>query len=175
MSIETVQIDKKRPTLMIATPMYGGMCVGQYAAALMLTPTILGNHGMGTYYSYMTNESLITRARNYCVDEFLRSDAQHLMFIDSDIGFNPQDIIAMMALQTEESEYDVIAAPYPKFFGCDTTMAPISFAIEPVSSDEPSSTTMILSVIFFNLTKTEAIFFSSLNAGMPITIFKLQL
>jgi hypothetical protein len=37
-----------------------------------------------------------------------------MLFIDSDIGFNPQDVIAMMALQTPESEYDVIAGPYPK-------------------------------------------------------------
>ena len=84
------------PRILIATPMYGGMCVGQYAAALMLTPTILGNHGMGTYYSYMTNESLITRARNRCVHEFLQTDATHLMFIDADIGFNPHDIAKLV-------------------------------------------------------------------------------
>jgi hypothetical protein len=36
------------------------------------------------------------------------------MFIDSDIGFDPRDIIAMMALQSEDSEYDVLAGPYPK-------------------------------------------------------------
>jgi hypothetical protein len=48
------------------------------------------------------------------VDEFMRSDATHLMFIDSDIGFNPQDVIALMALMTDESDYDVIGGPYPK-------------------------------------------------------------
>jgi hypothetical protein len=37
-----------------------------------------------------------------------------MLFIDSDIGFNPQDVIAMMALQTPESPYDVMAGPYPK-------------------------------------------------------------
>jgi hypothetical protein len=36
------------------------------------------------------------------------------MFIDSDIGFSPQDVIALLALQTDESEYDVIGGPYPK-------------------------------------------------------------
>jgi hypothetical protein len=63
---------------------------------------------------FLFNESLITRARNYCVDEFLRSDAQHLMFIDSDIGFNPQDVIALMALQAQDEKYDIIGGPYPK-------------------------------------------------------------
>jgi hypothetical protein len=64
---------------------------------------------------FLFNESLITRARNYCCDEFMRSDAQHMMFIDSDIGFNPQDVIALMALQAKEPEkYDIIGGPYPK-------------------------------------------------------------
>jgi hypothetical protein len=63
---------------------------------------------------FLFNESLITRARNYCVDEFMRSEMQHLMFIDSDIGFSPQDVIALMALQTQNEEYDIIGGPYPK-------------------------------------------------------------
>jgi hypothetical protein len=44
----------------------------------------------------------------------MRSGATHLMFIDSDIGFNPQDVIALLAMQNDESEYDVIGGPYPK-------------------------------------------------------------
>ena len=63
---------------------------------------------------YLFNESLITRARNYVVDEFMRSGATHLMFIDSDIGFNPNDVLTLMGLQTDDSEYDVIGGPYPK-------------------------------------------------------------
>jgi hypothetical protein len=63
---------------------------------------------------FLFNESLITRARNYCVDEFMRSGASHLMFIDSDIGFNPQDVLALLALMSEDSPYDVMGGPYPK-------------------------------------------------------------
>jgi hypothetical protein len=47
-------------------------------------------------------------------DEFMRSPAEHLMFIDSDIGYTPQDIIALMALQTLHADYDIIGGPYPK-------------------------------------------------------------
>ena len=53
-------------------------------------------------------------ARNYCVDEFLRSDCTHLMFIDSDIGFNANDIMTMLALMSDDSDYDVLTGPYPK-------------------------------------------------------------
>jgi hypothetical protein len=71
-------------------------------------------YGIQLQFYFLFNESLITRARNYCADEFLRSGATHLMFIDSDIGFSANDVIAMLALQSDESEYDVMCGPYPK-------------------------------------------------------------
>jgi hypothetical protein len=85
-----------------------------YARSVADLAAICAKYQIPLQLYYLFNESLITRARNYCVDEFLRSDATHLMFIDSDIGFNPQDVIALLALQTEESDYDVIGGPYPK-------------------------------------------------------------
>jgi hypothetical protein len=100
--------------LFVATPMYGGVCNGMYTRSLCDLTALCVRYGIEVRSYFLFNESLITRARNYCVDEFIRSDAEHLLFIDSDIGFNPQDVIAMMALQTPESEYDVLAAPYPK-------------------------------------------------------------
>ena len=63
---------------------------------------------------FLFNESLITRARNYACDEFMRSGASHLLFIDADIGFSAQDVLGMLALQREESPFDIIGAPYPK-------------------------------------------------------------
>jgi glycosyltransferase involved in cell wall biosynthesis len=94
--------------------MYGGQCNGIYTRTICELTALCVKYGIEVRSYFLFNESLITRARNYCVDEFLRSDAEHLLFIDSDIGFNPQDVIAMMALQSPESAYDVIAAPYPK-------------------------------------------------------------
>ena len=100
--------------LFVATPMYGGACAGMYARSIADLSAICTRYGITLQLYYLFNESLITRARNYCVDEFMRSDATHLMFIDSDIGFNPNDVIALLALQDEESPYDVIGGPYPK-------------------------------------------------------------
>ena len=112
-----IQIDieaLRRRKLFVATPMYGGQCNGIYTRSICDLTALCVKYGIEVRSYFLFNESLITRARNYCVDEFLRSDAEHLLFIDSDIGFNPQDVIAMMALQSPESPYDVIAAPYPK-------------------------------------------------------------
>jgi glycosyltransferase involved in cell wall biosynthesis len=104
----------RKRKLFVATPMYGGQCNGMYTRSLCDLTAMCVKYGIELRSYFLFNESLITRARNYCVDEFLRSDAEHLLFIDSDIGFNPQDVIAMMALQEPDSPYDVIAGPYPK-------------------------------------------------------------
>lgn len=100
--------------LMVATPMYGGQCAGMYARSIADLSAWCARHEIGLQLYYLFNESLITRARNYCVDEFLRSDCTHLMFIDSDIGFNPQDVIAMLAMMSDDSPYDIMGGPYPK-------------------------------------------------------------
>ena len=100
--------------LFLATPMYGGQCAGMYTRSIADLSAICAKHEIQLQLYYLFNESLVTRARNYCVDEFLRSEATHFMFIDSDIGFNPQDVIALLALQSDESDYDVVGGPYPK-------------------------------------------------------------
>ena len=104
----------RKNKLFIATPMYGGMCAGMFTRSVADLSALCASNGIQIQFYFLFNESLITRARNYCCDEFMRSDATHMMFIDSDIGFNPRDIIALMGLQTEDSEYDVIGGPYPK-------------------------------------------------------------
>jgi glycosyltransferase involved in cell wall biosynthesis len=107
--------DLRKRKLFVATPMYGGQCAGMFAKSTADLSAICTQYGIPLQFYYLFNESLITRARNYCVDEFMRSEAEHLMFIDSDIGFNPQDVIALMALQAgDPDKYDIIGGPYPK-------------------------------------------------------------
>ena len=101
--------DLRKRSLMIATPMYGGQCMGAYAKACIDLNTVCMKYGVNVQFMYLFNESLITRARNYLVDEFLRSTATHLMFIDSDIDFNPMDVLALLAL-----DKPIIGGAYPK-------------------------------------------------------------
>jgi hypothetical protein len=101
--------------LMVATPMYGGQCAGMFTRSIADLSALCAQWGIPLQMYFLFNESLITRARNYCCDEFMRSKMQHLMFIDSDIGFNPQDVLALMQLQIDNpSEYNIIGGPYPK-------------------------------------------------------------
>jgi hypothetical protein len=107
LKISVEQLRQKK--LFIATPMYGGMCLGMYMKACLDLQALCAQYGMESRFSFIFNESLITRARNYLVDEFLRSGYTHLLFIDADIHFTPQDVLALIAI-----DKDIIGAPYPK-------------------------------------------------------------
>lgn len=101
--------DLRQKKLFVATPMYGGQCNGLYMKACLDLQGLCTQYGIEVRFSFLFNESLITRARNYLVDEFLRSNMTHLLFIDSDIHFNPQDVLALLAI-----DKDIIGGPYPK-------------------------------------------------------------
>ena len=109
MEIQVKVEDLKNHKVFIATPMYGGMAHGMYIKSCLDLQTTLGKYGIETKFSFLFNESLITRARNYLVDEFLRSGYTHLLFIYSDVHYNPEDVVALLAL-----DKDVIGGPYPK-------------------------------------------------------------
>lgn len=104
----------RKRKLFLGVPMYGGNCVGMFAKSLADMTAMFAVNGIELRSYFLFNESLITRARNYICDEFMRSDCTHMMFIDADIGFDPRDVIAMLALMSDDSDYDVLAGPYPK-------------------------------------------------------------
>jgi hypothetical protein len=57
----------------------------------------------------MTNESLISRARNTLTAKFLHTkESTHLMFIDADIGWEPWHLLVML-----DAQKDVIGGLYP--------------------------------------------------------------
>ena len=95
--------------IFVATPMYGGQCAGYYTQSIMELNMLLQKSGVEAQYSFMFNESLITRARNALTNGFLKSGCTHLLFIDSDIKFRATDIMAML-----EADKDIICGIYPK-------------------------------------------------------------
>lgn len=114
MQIQISVEELRKRKLFVATPAYGGQTAGMYTRSVSDLTALSAHYGIETKLFMLFNESLITRARNYCVDEFLRSDSTHLMFIDADIGFKAQDVVTMLALQSDESPYDILCGPYPK-------------------------------------------------------------
>ena len=107
--------DLRQYSLFVGTPMYGGNCSGLFTKSCTDLALVCGAHGIPLKFYYLFNESLVQRARNYVVDEFLRSDCTHLLFIDSDIGFQARDVLAMLGIQGSDPEkYNIVTGPYPK-------------------------------------------------------------
>ena len=95
--------------IMIATPMYGGMCTGHYVAGLIGSLNVLRGQNITAYWAQIMNESLITRARNELARMFLESDLTHLMFVDADIHFPQTAIFDLL-----EADKDIVCGIYPK-------------------------------------------------------------
>ena len=93
----------------IATPCYGCSMTARYAASLIRLQALAIRHGIQLTIDHMGNESLIPRARNIYCGRFLKSPSTHLLFIDSDIGFDPSTVIRMLL-----HDKDVVTAIYPK-------------------------------------------------------------
>jgi hypothetical protein len=109
----------KGKSLHVLTPMYGGMCTGNFLESFVnLVMTMSGTMPLPGgqriqlpfALTYSWNESLISRGRNRLVDAFLKnSECTHALMIDADIGFKPSDVLAML-----EWDKPVIAAPCAK-------------------------------------------------------------
>lgn len=95
--------------LFIATPMYGGQCTGQYTQSLLGLTGLLAARGVSTLTGFIFNESLVTRARNALAHSFLQTDATHLLFIDADMRFEPEDVPPMIA-----AHVPILCGLYPK-------------------------------------------------------------
>ena len=107
---DEIKVTPAKPiTVMIATPMYGGMCTGAYVQGLLFTISTLRERGINVFWCQITNESLITRARNEMARIFLERELDYLMFIDADIGFGPDAVATLLA-----ADRDVACGIYPK-------------------------------------------------------------
>ena len=107
--LKEVAEEQKRPTMMVATPMYGGMCTGHYLNGILSLSKRMAEVRVPLYYGYLINESLITRARNELTRLFLEKGLDYLMFIDADIQFTGQDVASLMA-----ADKDIVCGIYPK-------------------------------------------------------------
>jgi len=93
---------------MIATPMYGGLCTSNYTDSLINNICDLAQNKIHFSWGFLSNESLIQRARNHLVNGFLQTSATHLMFIDADIEFPRNSIRKLL-----DAEKEVIVGLYP--------------------------------------------------------------
>lgn len=83
--------------VMVATPSYGALVATSYVQGLLDLYDTADEYGFGLAVNFNSFDSLITRARNTMVAEFLADDRfTHLMWIDGDIGFKGADVVRLL-------------------------------------------------------------------------------
>ena len=105
-----VNIDYLKTTKVhICMPCYGGMLTEATFMSYIKWANTARQLGIDWTVETMTNESLITRARNTLTAKFLSNpDSTHLMFIDADIGWEPWHLLVML-----NRDVDIIGGLYP--------------------------------------------------------------
>lgn len=105
-----VNIDYLKTTRVhICMPCYGGMLTESCFMSYIKWSNACRQLGIDWTMETMTNESLISRARNTLTAKFLNNkDSTHLMFVDADIGWEPWHLLVML-----NRDVDVIGGLYP--------------------------------------------------------------
>lgn len=98
-----------QPFLVIGTPCYGRQVTDLYAASLLKLQMACHSRKIRLLVHLLGSEALITRARQNVVAHFLANEAAtHLLFIDADVGFEPDQVFRLL-----DFDADVTAAIYP--------------------------------------------------------------
>jgi len=156
-----VNLDYLRTTRVhFAMPCYGGQLTEQTFMSYIKWANMARQLGIDWTVETMTNESLISRARNTLTAKFLATEGStHLMFVDADIGWEPWHLLVML-----DAQKDVIGGLYPM------KSMPIKWCVNgiPGAAEDPNSNLIEVSKTGtgFLLIKREV--FEKLN-GHPAT------
>jgi len=102
-----IWLKNERPvSLFVATPVHSDVSM-HYAQTMLELQKECMKRNMRVMFQMMKS-SLITQGRNLCVSYFLNTDFTHMLFVDSDIAFDPHAIFRLIEL-----DKDIISIPYP--------------------------------------------------------------
>jgi len=94
-----------KPTIYIAMPCYDSVKINTMLSVIKLVQQ-LSKSGIEVGINTMKSP-LIHQARNYLASVFLTTKYQYLLFIDSDVEFEPEAVIRMLVAKKE-----IICTPY---------------------------------------------------------------
>ncbi len=92
--------------IMICTPVHSDVSIHYMKACLDLQKECILNKIKITFQ--LMKSSLVTQGRNLCASAFMNSDAEYMLFIDSDVEFTSRSVMRLM-----KSPHDVSLIPYP--------------------------------------------------------------
>jgi len=115
------------PKVFLATPAFIGKVDVPYAIALAETQLLLASSEIEVVMRITTSGSLLVAERNRLVEAFRNSDCTHMLFIDSDLGWPPMAVKALL-----DHDLDFVAGVYPTR-GIERT-----FTFRPVTKSDGS-------------------------------------
>ena len=84
-------------SVVIALPAHGGIVMEKTTLGLFNLGKLFVRNNIDHGLLTLTNSSLITQARSKCANYFLNNTQfEYLFFLDSDIGFNPPDVVKLL-------------------------------------------------------------------------------
>lgn len=98
-------------SIFIALPAYDFKVSLKLAVSLARFTQMAPRHGIDVQIGSICGCSVVSRARNMLVRDFLDSPCTELLFIDSDINFEPEAIIRLMAWGSDPKKGIVAAVP----------------------------------------------------------------
>lgn len=103
--------DLSGKSLFIALPAYDFKVSLKLAVSLAKFSRASAEHGIDIQIGSICGCSVVSRARNLLAKDMLESKCDYLLFIDSDINFEPDDIFRLMAWGTDPKKGIVAAVP----------------------------------------------------------------
>jgi hypothetical protein len=98
-------------SIFIALPAYDFKVSLKLAVSLAKFAQAAPQHGIEIQIGSICGCSVVSRARNLLAQDLLDSKCDYLMFIDSDINFEPEDIMRLMAWGSDPKKGIVAAVP----------------------------------------------------------------
>ena len=98
-------------SLFIALPAYDFKVSLKLAISLAQFARISAEHGIVINIGSICGCSVVSRARNLLMQDFLESKCTDLLFIDSDINFSPDDVLRLMAWTSDPKKGIVAGVP----------------------------------------------------------------
>lgn len=98
-------------SLFVALPAYDFKVSLKLAVSLARLAQMLPQHGVSLQIGSICGCSVVSRARNLLVKDFLDSSCTDLIFIDADINFEPDDVLRLMAWASDPKKGIVGCVP----------------------------------------------------------------
>ena len=112
--------------IMIALPCHGGIVNEKTTMSLFNLGKLLVRNNIPHGLLTQANSSLITHGRSKCANFFINNtDHEYLFFLDSDIGFNPEDVLRLLS-----HNEDIVSGTYPM------KTIPIQYCVDVLQPEE---------------------------------------